>query len=533
MNFDPLEQRYPSRRKVVFGRCAVAASQPLAAQAGLDVLKEGGNAVDAAIAAASVLTVAEPTSNGLGSDAFALIWSGKRLYGLNGSGRSPASISAQALSGQKEVPRFGWTPVTVPGAAGAWAELWRRFGRLPFPRLLQPAVDAARNGVVVQPTTARSWRQALELHRRELHGPEFKEWFRVFAPGGAAPRPGEIWHSEEHARTLEELARTECESLYRGDLAERIDRASRKDGGFLRKEDLYAYRPVWVEPIRMDYRGYEVCELPPNGCGVAALMALNILKNLSLGEREHGDTYHKLMESMKLAYIDAREYVADPEYMDYTPAELLSPDYGAARADLIGDQALDPAPGAPPKGGTVYFCTADAEGNMVSFIQSSYVGFGSAVVVPGTGITLQNRGCGFNLRPGHPNCLGGGKRPCHSILPGFLMKAGEAVGPFGVMGGAMQPQGHLQVVTNTIDFGLSPQDSLDAPRWQWTGGREILVEPGFSREIAEGLRSRGHEVRFAQGSDSFGRGQIIWRDPETGILCVGTESRCDSAAAVL
>lgn len=533
MRFDPLEKRYPSVRNLIYGRCAVATSQPLAAQAGLDAIKAGGNAIDAAIAAAAMLTVTEPTSNGLGSDAFALVWTGGRLYGLNGSGCAPMALTPEALSGCSEMPRFGWAPVTVPGAVGAWAELWRRFGRLPFQRLMEPAAEAAERGVVVQPTTAYHWHKALELHRQQLKGPEFEEWFRVFAPNGRTPGAGEIWRSADHARTLRRLGETESEAFYRGEIAEQIYLASCRDGGFLRKEDLAAYHPEWVEPVRVAYKGYEVCEIPPNGHGITVLMALNILKNLSIGEKECADTYHKLIESLKLAYIDVKEYVADPRYMAYTPRELIDPAYGAARAALIGERAMDPTPGTPPKGGTVYLCTADDEGNMVSFIQSNYQGFGSAVVVPGTGIALQNRGCNFNLRPGHPNCVGGGKKPYHTIIPGFLMKDGAAVGPFGVMGAFMQPQGHLQVLTNTIDFGLSPQDSLDAPRWQWTGGREVLVEPNFPEAIARELLERGHQIRVSSDIGSFGRGQIIWRDETSGILCAGTESRCDGYIAVL
>lgn len=534
MHFNYEFQKYRADRNLVYGRGMVATSQPLAAQAGRDMLRMGGNAIDAAIAAAAMLTVTEPTSNGFGSDAFALVWAKGKLHGLNASGPAPAGISAEALraQGHSAMPVHGLTPVTVPGAPAAWAALWRRFGRLPFAQLLRPAAEAIRGGFPVQPTTARYWAEALEKYRTELVGEEFAPWFDLFAPGGRTPAAGELHRSAEQADTLELLGRTECEAFYRGELAEKIDAFSRRHGGYLRKEDLAAFQPQWVEPIRVDYKGYEVCEIPPNGHGITALMALNIYRQLPAGPLEDAATWHRMIESMKLAFVDAKTYVAEPSAMEYTPRQLLSEEYAARRAALIGDTALEPTPGTPPKGGTVYLCTADDEGNMVSYIQSNYQGFGSGIVIPGTGISLHNRGVNFNLTAGHPNCLAGGKRPYHTIIPGFLMKDGEPVGPFGVMGAFMQPQGHFQVITSTVDQGLNPQDALDAPRWQWLGGKRITVEPEVPTHIVRELIARGHQVEVCTDHKIFGRGQIIWRT-DSGTLVGGTDSRCDSCIAVV
>lgn len=528
-------QKYPSARQVVYSnRGIVCTSTPMAAQAGAEIMRRGGNAIDAAIATAAVLSVAEPTSNGIGGDAFALVWVKDKLYGLNSSGPAPMAINAQELldKGMKEMPVYGWTPVTVPGAPAAWAELSERFGKLPLTQVLEPAIRLAREGYAVQPTTAHLWSRAYRKFKEAFQGSEFDEWFRVFAPQGRAPRAGEVWKSEDHAKTLEEIAATKAESFYRGKLADAIDNASRAQGGYLRKEDLAAYHPEWVEPISTTYKGYQVCEIPPNGHGITALMALNIFEQLKCKSRDDVDTMHNMMEAMKLAFEDAREHVADPRYMKVTFDQLLSKDYAKKRASLIGDEAITPAPGQPDCGGTVYLCAADGEGNMISYIQSNYMGFGSGIVVPGTGIALHNRGNNFYLKPGHPNCVEGGKKPYHTIIPGFLMKDGKAVGPFGVMGGFMQPQGHMQVITNTIDFGLNPQDALDAPRWMWSEGKTIHVEASFPSAMAQELEARGHKIVVENGPLQFGRGEIIWRT-EYGTLCGATESRCDGCAAIV
>lgn len=512
----------------------VATAQPLAAQAGLDILKKGGNAIDAAIATAACLTVVEPTSNGIGGDAFALIWTRGKLHGLNASGKAPnlATIEALRSRGFHEMPARGFEPVMVPGAPAAWAECSAKFGRLPLTEVLRPAIEYAESGYPVSPTVANFWRRAFDRFKSTLTQPMFEGWFDTFAPNGKAPAAGEIWTSKAHAATLRAIAETNGEAFYHGALADRIDSFSRKFAGFLRKEDLESYRPEWVEPISVNYRGYDVCEIPPNGQGLITLMALNMLKEFSFAEKENEKTYHKQIEALKLAFSDGLKYITDSRYMTRRIDALLSEQYAKTRSRLITDRAQLPYPGTPPKGGTVYLATADGEGNMVSMIQSNYMDFGSGLVVPGTGISLQNRGRNFSLNEHDENSLAPGKKTYHTIIPGFLMKDGIPVGPFGVMGGFMQPQGHLQILMNTIDFHLHPQAALDAPRWQWTSGNKILVEASFPHHIAEALERRGHEVQIALESNSFGRGQIIWRNPDTGVLIGGTESRADGTVAV-
>lgn len=533
MKFDPLDHKYSSKRNLVYGKNGmVAASHPLAAQAGIDIMKNGGNAIDAAIATAAALTVVEPTSNGIGGDAFALVWVNGKLHGLNASGPSPKSLTYEKMKelGLESMPVHGFTPVTVPGVPSAWAELADKFGKLTLKETLAPAINFARDGHPIAPTVGECWDRAYKMYREELKGEEFKHWFETFAPKGRAPKIGEIWASPDHAKTLEEIANTNGESFYRGALADKIDKFSREYGGYIRKEDLAQYRPEWVDPIKVNYKGYDVWEIPPNGHGIVALMTLNILNNFEFKEKDSVETYHILLEAMKLAFADGHEYIGDSEHMTVTIEELLSPEYGKERAKLIGDMALMPEPGEPEKGGTVYFSTADGEGNMVSYIQSNYTGFGSGLVVPGTGIGLHNRGNNFNMRENHCNCVGPWKKPYHTIIPGFISKDGEAVGPFGVMGAFMQPQGHVQVVTNTIDFHLNPQDALDAPRWQWVKDKTIFIEQAFPNNIALSLMKKGHDIVSQVDSGSFGRGQIIWRD-ENGVLCGGTESRADGFIA--
>ncbi|WP_042463098.1 gamma-glutamyltransferase [Neobacillus dielmonensis] len=511
----------------------VATSQPLAAQAGLDILKRGGNAIDAAIATAAALTVVEPTSNGIGGDAFALVWTKGQLHGLNSSGPAPQKMTIDAIKerGYDKIPSHGLIPVTVPGAPAAWAELSRKFGRLPLTEVLKPAIEYAENGYPLSPTLAKFWDRAFKNFKQNLTGEEFHTWFETFAPKGRAPKAGEIWSSRNHAKTLQEIADTGAESFYRGKIAEQIADFSERCNGFISKEDLAGYQAEWVKPIKVHYRGYDVWEIPPNGQGLVALLGLNIAKGFDFAEKETVDTYHKQIEAMKLAYTDGKAFITDPSDMKVTVETLLSEEYGASRRSEIGEEAITPNPYQPPKGGTVYLAAADGEGNMVSFIQSNYMGFGSGIVVPGTGIALQNRGYDFSLDPVHPNALRPGKKTYHTIIPGFLTKGGQAVGPFGVMGGYMQPQGHMQVIMNTIDFGLNPQAALDAPRWQWIEGKKVQVEPHFPNHIAQALARKGHQIEVAVDSGGFGRGQIIWRDPETGVLMGGTEPRTDGSIA--
>lgn len=531
--FDPLSYPYSSQRMMVYAENGmVATSQPLAAQAGLEVLKQGGNAIDAAIAAAACLTVVEPTSNGIGGDAFALVWSGGKLYGLNASGPTPAGISVEQVRqlGWKKMPRFGWIPVTVPGVPAAWAALSERFGALDLTQTLKPAIDYAENGYPVSPITGYFWQRAYDTYKANLKGEEFKQWFTTFAPKGRAPQIGELWNSPGHAASLRAIAKTNARAFYSGELADAIDRFARETGGIIRKSDLETYQPEWVEPIRLNYRGYDVWEIQPNGQGLVALMALNILKHYDDLELDHPETYHRQIEAIKLAFADGQAYITERDEMPVKVEELLSEEYGLKRKELIGRTALEPSPGKPPRGGTVYLAAADNQGNMVSYIQSNYMGFGSGIVVPETGIALQNRGNNFSLDENHPNCLRPGKRTYHTIIPGFLSKDGEAVGPFGVMGGFMQPQGHVQVVMNAVDFQLNPQAALDRPRWQWMEGRQVELESSVPNYIAQALERRGHQVRIPVTSGGFGRGQIIWRMPN-GVLAGGTEPRTDGTIA--
>lgn len=526
---DALSYPYPSQRTVVYGqRHMVATSHPMATNAAMSVFALGGNAIDAAVASAAALTVVEPTSNGIGSDAFALVFSQGKLHGLNSSGRAPAAATIQAMrnKGHTEMPTHGLLPVTVPGAPGAWAELIERFGNLPLADVLAPAVQLAEAGHAVSPTVSKYWRMAAKAYATRLSGPEFAHWFETFAPSGSGPLPGEIVRLPHHATTLAEIGRTKARSFYEGSLADKIDAFSRKHGGFLRLSDLSAFKPEWIEPISVNYRGYDVFEIPPNGQGIVALMALNILSGFDMQGRETGETYHRQIEALKLAFADGLQYVTDGDAMRVSVEDMLSPEYAAKRRALIGDSALLPSPGQLPSSGTVYLCTADNQGNMVSYIQSNYMGFGSGIVIPSTGISLQNRGHTFSLDENHVNALAPGKRTYHTIIPGFLMKDGQPVGPFGVMGGFMQPQGHQQVVTNLIDFHLNPQQALDAPRWQWISGNKVMVERGVPDHIVQELIGRGHEVSIATESGSFGRGQIILRT-EHGTLVGGTEPRAD------
>ena len=514
-------------------RGVVATSQPLAAQAGLSMLQAGGSAVDAALATAIALTVVEPTSNGIGSDAFALVWDGGKLHGLNGSGRAPAAATVEALraAGHDSLPQRGWWVVTVPGTPRAWFDLHERFGRLPFAQLFEPAIYYAEHGFPVSPTIAHYWDLAARYTFADAEGEEFEPWYATFAPGGHAPKPGETWRSPGHAATLRRIAESGGRDFYEGELAEATSAFAERTGGPLRASDLARHRSEWVEPIGVEYRGHEVWEIPPNGQGLATLIGLGILEGCDVAAhpRESVESYHLQIEALKLGLIDAQRYVADQQHESVPVEALLSPSYLADRRALIGDRALEPTPGQPRPGGTVYLCSADADGMMVSYIQSNYMGFGSGLVVPERGIALHNRGYGFVLDEGHPNRLAPGKRPFHTIIPGFLTRDDRAVGPFGVMGGFMQAQGHLQMVVNTLDYALNPQASIDAPRWRWTKGKHVVVEPEADRTIVEGLRARGHEVDYEEINANYGRGQIIWRLPGGGYVA-GSEKRSDGCA---
>ncbi len=519
---------YASQRRLVIGSCgAVATSQPLATLAGMEMLSAGGNAVDAAIAMAIALTVVEPTSNGIGSDAFALVWDGG-MHGLNASGKSPRGLPLELFADLPQMPTLGWLTPTVPGAVSAWQSLWQRWGKLPFERLFEPAIRYAEQGFPVSPEVARAWSRA-EAFFVSLSGEEFAPFQEVFFAEGRAPRAGEIWRSPNHAKTLSAIATTGGEAFYRGDLADAIVQFAETTGGYFTGEDLATHQAEWVEPISTNYRGVTVWELPPNTQGIAALMALNILEGLDLAQhgRDSIESYHMQIEAMKLAYADVYRHVSDPRFMELSAEELLSKVYAAERRQLIGDRAIPLPTSGMTKGGTVYLAAAD-EDLMVSFIQSNYNGFGSGILIPNTGIALHNRGTGFSTQIGHPNRVAAGKRPFHTIIPGFLSYDDQPIGPFGVMGAPMQPQGHLQMVVNLVDYGMNPQAALDAPRWRWIAKDQVLLEPPVFPTVAVGLSDRAHQIQLSAEPSAFGRGQIILRSGET--LIAASEPRADGLA---
>lgn len=502
-------QPYAIPRKPILAANVVSTSQPLAAQAGLQMLAAGGNAVDAILATAITLTLVEPVSNGIGSDAYAILWDGKQMHGLNASGRSPAGWTPEFFAGQKAMPPRGWNTVTVPGAISAWRALSERFGKLPFEKLFEAAIRYGREGFLVSPTISKQWTmQAAELKAQ----PGFAE---AFMPGGRAPLPGERFRFPDHAATLEKIAATKGEAFYRGELAGKLEAHSAQHGGVMKASDLAAHGTDWVDTLTMDYRGYTVHEIPPNGQGIVALIALGILSNVDLRSHpvDSADSLHLQIEAMKLAFADALAYVADIDYMPMPPKQLLDPAYLKSRAKLIDMKKAQPfAAGTPPKGGTVYLAAADASGMMVSMIQSNFMGFGSGVVVPGTGISLQNRGSSFVLDKGHPNQVGPKKRPYQTIIPGFVTKDGQPVMSFGVMGGTMQPQGHAQVMVRIADYGQNPQTACDGPRYRWVKGLEVNVESGFKTSVLEDLTKRGHQLtELKEGYMDFGSAQLIWK----------------------
>jgi len=530
------ERSYASRRFPAYGkRGMVATSNSLAAQAGLDMLKKGGNAVDAALAAAACLTVCEPTANGIGGDAFAILAFEGEIIGLNASGPAPQGISLEGLvkQGYQELPRYGFVPVNVPGAPAGWVALSKRFGRLPLSEVFAPAISYAEEGYAISPVLAHYWNRAFQHYLKQCPGEEFREWFSTFAPKGRAPQAGEFVRLPNHGKTLRRIAETMGDAFYRGEITQRIDDFSKKHGGFLRAADLESYEAEWVDPISTRYRDLDVWEIPPNGQGIVTLMALNILRGFDFSEEDKGSplTYHRQIEALKLAFADAQMHVTDPKYMEIAVEELLEDGWADEKRKLVGTRALLPPRSEETRGGTVLLTTADSEGNMVSLIQSNYMGFGSGLVVPGTGIALHNRGHNFSFDPQHPNCLEPGKRPYHTIIPGFLTRDGKPLGPFGVMGGFMQPQGHLQVVMNLTDFGHNPQAALDAPRFQWIKGNQVQLEKTVPASIAEELQHMGHQVTITEGNAGYGRGQIILR-MDSGALVGGTESRIDGTVAV-
>ncbi len=529
------------RRSVVIAPAAmVATSQPLAVQVGVEVMRRGGNAVDAAIATNAMLGLVEPMSCGLGGDLFVLGWeaaSGRR-YGLNGSGRSPRTLTRPVFEerGLDEIPLRGVLSWSVPGCVDGWFTLHERYGRLPMADLLTPAIAYAQAGFPASPRIARAWQAAADLLAAD---PGAR---RTFLPGGTVPRRGDRVTNPDLAQSLEALALEGRDAFYTGRIAEQIDAASRRLGGFLTLADLAAHRSTWVEPVSVPYRGTEVWELPPNTQGLAALEMMGLLEGFALASMGHNsvDALHVLVEAKKLAYEDRAAFCADPDFSPVRLAEILSEErMRALRARIRTDRALSTADGTRGHGNTVYLTVVDEDRNVVSLIQSLYMGFGSGIVPGAVGFAMQNRGALFSLDPGHANRLEPNKRPFHTIIPGLLTVKGRPAFSFGVMGGDQQPQGQAQVLCNLIDFGMDAQQAGDALRFRHEGSStptghpmrgtgRLYFEPGIPEAVADGLRQRGHKVAYRE--DGFGGYQGIWIDPETGMLHGGSEPRKDGCA---
>jgi gamma-glutamyltranspeptidase / glutathione hydrolase len=537
----------PTRSEVIATHGMAATSHPLVSQVALDVLKRGGTAVDAAIAANATIGLMEPTGSGVGGDLFAIVWDAKtkQLYGLNGSGRSPRSLTLAKLReelrklGTQHIPPRGPLPVSVPGTVDGWFELHGRFGKLPMKELLQPAIDYARNGFPVTEVIAEGWARNASLLK------DYPNFAATYMPDGRAPAKGEIFRNPLLANTLTAIAQGGRDAFYKGDIAQRIEKYFRANGGYLTAADLAAHHSEWVEPVSTNYRGYDVWELPPNTQGVAALQMLNILEGYDLKKMGFGsaDYLHVFVEAKKLAFEDLARYYADPEYAKIPLRGLLSKDYAAKRRALIRlDQAAKEYPTDPKaleQGDTIYMTVADRDGNMVSLIQSNYRGMGSGMTPDGCGFILQDRGELFSLEDGHPNVYAPGKRPFHTIIPAFITRDGKPWMSFGLMGGAMQPQGHVQIVVNLIDFGMNLQEAGDAPRARHDGsseptgevmkdGGEVVLEQGAKPEVVKALQARGHQVTVTNDGD-FGGYQAIMRNAE-GVYFGASESRKDGAA---
>ncbi|WP_225584772.1 gamma-glutamyltransferase family protein [Acidovorax sp. ACV01] len=530
---------YASTRLPVFARNVVSTSHPLAAQAGLRMLQQGGNAVDAAVAAAAAMTICEPVSNGLGSDAFCILWDGQALQGLNASGRAPAAWTPEYFhsrygKGQVTPPKRGMDAVTVPGAVSAWVALSERFGKLPFADLMEPAAEIAERGYLVPVVVQQKWAAAVpELQSQ----PGFAQ---SFMPRGRAPQVGELFQLAAAARALRAIGATQGQAFYTGEIAQALVAFSKAQGGSLTLADLAAHRPEWVTPIARNYRGYTLHEIPPNGQGIAALIALGILDQFDLAALavDGAASQHLQIEAMKLAFADVYRYVAEPSSMEVTPAQMLDDAYLASRAKLIDmNQAQDFGAGNPVKGGTIYLTAADENGMMVSFIQSNYMGFGSGCVEPTFGISLQNRGQAFSTDPqgaNRANLVAPGKRPFHTIIPAFLTQNGQPVMSYGVMGANMQPQGHMQTLVRMLDYGQNPQAACDAPRWRFNEGLSINVEAAMPAATVQGLLGLGHRMEVIQDSyQDFGAGQFIWRmgDPKVQGYVAASDPRRDGQVA--
>ena len=530
---------YTSTRLPVFARNIVSTSHPLAAQAGLRILWQGGNAVDAAIAAAAVLTIVEPVSCGLGSDAFCILWDGKALHGLNASGRAPQAWTPDYFQKKygpdaMQPPKRGIDSVTVPGAVASWVAMSERFGKLPFADLMQSAIEIAERGFLLSVVVQEKWAAAVDELRSQ---PGFTEHF---LPRGRAPQVGELFQFPAAARGLHAIANTKGQAFYGGEIAHALEKFSKAHGGSLKASDFAAYTADWVTPISQNYRGHTLHEIPPNGQGIAALITLGILGNFDLAALalDGVDSQHLQIEAMKLAFTDVYRYVADEASMEVTAQQMLDPSYLKQRAALIDmKKAQDFKAGNPAKGGTIYLTAADENGMMVSFIQSNYMGFGSGCVEPAFGISLQNRGHAFAVRTGglNPaNLVAPGKRPFHTIIPAFLTKDGQPVMSYGVMGANMQPQGHVQTLVRMLDYQQNPQTACDAPRWRYNNGLVINVESAMDPHTVKGLQALGHQMEVINDSyQDFGSGQFIWRmgDPKLQGYVAASDSRRDGLVA--
>ncbi|MDO8541916.1 MAG: gamma-glutamyltransferase [Opitutaceae bacterium] len=540
---------FATRSEVIAQHGMVCTSQPLATQVGLDVLKAGGSAVDAAIAANATLGLMEPTGCGIGGDLFAIVYDAKtkKLHGLNASGRSPRGLSFEQLKAElaklkvTTIPSYGMLPISVPGAVDGWFELHGKFGRLPMSRVLEPAIRYAREGFPLSELIAFYWERSVAILGKQPGG-----FMATYAPAGRAPAKGEIFRNPDLASTYTLLAQKGREAFYRGEIAARIDAFFSANGGWLRKIDFEQHTSTWVDPVSVNYRGYDVYELPPNGQGIAALQMLNILEGFDLRRMGYNspDALHVQIEAKKLAFEDRAKFYADPEFARIPLPGLLSKGYAAERRKLINPQraakTYDAGSPALQQGDTIYLTTADGEGNMVSLIQSNYRGMGSGIVVPGLGFGFQDRGEMFTLEPGHANGYAPGKRPFHTIIPAFIMKDGAPFLSFGVMGGAMQPQGHVQIVVNLIDFDMNVQEAGDAARWQHEGSTDynvpkmttggfVYLETGVPWETQAELKRRGHDLRTDLGG--FGGYQGIKWDAKNRTYIGASESRKDGQAA--
>jgi len=541
---------FATRSEMLAQHGMVCACQPLAAEVGIDILKTGGSAVDAAIAVNAALGVMEPMNCGAGGDLFAIVWSAKerKLYGLNASGRSPMGLSYEALRSElarlnrTTVPPHGLLPISVPGCVDGWFELHRRFGRLPMREILEPVIRYARDGFPVSQVIAHDWPLCVQ---EGLDGNPPGAFLDTFAPRGKSPSEGEVFKNPDLARTYTLLAEQGRDAFYRGEISDRIDAFMRTNNGWLRKADFEKHTSTWVDPVSVNYRGYDVFELPPNGQGIAALQTLNILEGYDLRKMgfQSADALHVMIEAKKLAFEDRARFYADPAFAKIPLKGLLSKSYAAERRKLIqmdrAGQSYDAGNPALYEGDTTYLTTADSDGNMVSLIQSNYRGFGSGVVVPGTGFVLQDRGVMFVMDTNHPNVYAPGKRPFHTIIPAFVMKDGQPFLSFGVMGGAMQPQGHVQIIVNMVDFGLGLQEAGDAARWQHFGSTDydrptmkdggwVGLESGFPLAVVHELEHRGHDVRTAKGT--YGGYQAILWDAANHVYHGASESRKDGCA---